>query len=375
MNWEPNAESQEFVRNTEKVSILRGEKVSLEEARKRLLDKTMNVVLWRPEDIPWLEGSPKREEYLEPFNTEVWQSYKSALDFLLNSEELHKIALDKKIIDITENQVREILMIHNAVKPDLLDEVSHRINLFLHHSLDVEVVKLRVKMLLDKVPSDGEVLFKEEEKRRLFEIFDGDHRIQELWVNVMARNIWHNSNFECDEKDIKRIEVLIERWVRLSKYEDSASVGKKLRALFVNIAGIPTGTMTINRINDVDMSLKLVGTKLSSVEDEERYLEDELSFGSRDFLEKRARKTELVRFLCKLEDVQDQVLDIKLPKPEYYTIGKKGSDGQSSNSVIASIRVINWNIPDHIDVDSTGAWIDKYFNTRFKAADINFKDK
>ncbi len=79
MRWEPNAEAQDFKIEPEKVSILRENKVSLEEARKRLLDKTMNVVLWRPEDIPWL--GPKREEYLEPFKTEVWQSYKSALDF------------------------------------------------------------------------------------------------------------------------------------------------------------------------------------------------------------------------------------------------------------------------------------------------------
>lgn len=346
-------------------SVLRGENAPLAEARKKLLDRTTYIEVQEPEDITLLRSNPeKRDEYLSGFKSEIWLSYRQAVRDLMDSEEMHALALQRGRSGISMSDIREVVERHGIVKPELLEEVCHRIHVFMFRSLDVEVVKVRLKTLLDKNPDDEELKFNEDEKIELFNIFDKDYRLQDIWARIMARNIWHNSNFECDEKDIADVELLVGRLMRLNGDKNSEQLGKKVRNIFFDEIGHPRPIMHVGRRNDADASLKLVGVRELDPGDTDRYLNEALMFGMREFLEEREEKVEMARFLCKLEELQDDLLGFDLPTVQHYRIVESNEDVVKA-SAYGKYKTICWGPGRRITVDEQGLWLNEIVNSGF----------
>jgi hypothetical protein len=346
--------------------------VSLGEARMRLRDETTSLVYKSPDEIYWMKNKDSSESQIAlRFETETWKTYKKYLDLLINGEEIHKLALENKLTDLNEYKIQTMLENLGLDEVELKRETAHRINIFLRYGLDVEVVKIRVRELLnEKSKQEKEEIekpaFSDNEKFELFKIFDADHKLQEFWAIAMARNIFPDHNFKCDIKDISNIKILVNRWVSKDGQSDNADLRDKLNNLFYSENYMPRPILIGRRREDASKSLKLAGLFQHKEINFDRRMEMTLLFGMSDFLVERAQKTELVRFLCNLEDVQDKILPIKLPRPKFYTIGKEISEGKKGTFVNTADEVINWNVPKDLNVDFFGEWQKKYFNSNFE---------
>lgn len=341
--------------------------VSLGEARMRLRDETTDLVCNTPDEIYWIKNKDGSETQTSlRFETETWKTYKKYLDLLVNGEEIHKLALENKLKDLNEYKIQTMLENLGLDDVELKRETAHRINVFIRYGLDTEVVKNRVISLLKVERDDEKLTFTKDEQKLLFSIFDSDSRLQVLWANVMARNIYPGSSLKCDDRDIKAVEVLVNRWLNMTEQTNNFDLRNKLTNMFYTQANSPKEVLIVQRRTDVSNSLKLAGLLQSKVLNFDRHMEMTLLFGMSDFLIDRACKTELVRFLCNLEEVQDKILPIKLPRPKFYTIGKEISKGKKGNFVDTADEVINWNVPEDLIVDYSGEWQMRYFNSNFE---------
>lgn len=347
---------------------------SVGEAMQKFDDPGLRTISWNIYSSDYAHGKSEDEkkEIAKRFDTETWEVYKEVIRSLQTNDVFHKKILEESG-SLTNNQIRELVQGLNFVRDDIFEDIFHRVDMLMRHSVDVDLLCLMFGDLLKlKASQMTEQIFNKEEREEISRVFSEDKMCQELFLCAIAdrRSVDYKTT-DGDEEN-KSVENFTDRVIGLSNLRADAAK-KKLESLFKSNTTNSAGHIFSSGFRQllVRDSLAMVNLFLPN----KIHTEKSLKHGIGDFCLERARKLEVVRNLIKIEDLQNEMMYFDLPEVHGYTVGQEHKTRKKvTNFIGLPSKTVNFGIVDVGVVDAKGDWLNKLFTRGEVVSASNDKD-
>lgn len=274
-----------------------GEVPTIEQARKKLLV------------LPGLKIEPNELNFIRAgefsyqakilgellFSQESVNKLRRDIKKIIGTDEFHDMIYPEHFVRLDEGYIYKNIDGENDIQKS---EEAFRIKMLLNHSVDVNILKLRVK----NWETQGKI------SAGMANVFYEDRTIQERFIGAMAANFLVREGMASFSMayDKEPIEVLARRWTRLAdgSEEDKAQI----ISLFVDEDGNPSDYIVEGKNTDIAESIMLADIDTPNID-----YKDELLFGRINVIAEQERRVEEVRFLMMVEKKINEIFSTNFP--------------------------------------------------------------